>query len=84
MIIPIGEWVLRTACEFIQTVHEAGDPKPIVSVNVSVVQLMGHRYVDRVMDILRETGLNPRYLELEVTESMVIESLIRSRTSYPD
>ncbi|QJD84492.1 putative bifunctional diguanylate cyclase/phosphodiesterase [Cohnella herbarum] len=75
LIVPIGEWVLRTACEFIKTVHEAGHLAPIVSVNVSVVQLLGHRYVETVMNVLRETGLDPRYLELEVTESMVIESL---------
>ncbi|WP_239618565.1 putative bifunctional diguanylate cyclase/phosphodiesterase [Cohnella mopanensis] len=75
LIVPIGEWVLRTACEYIQTVHETCPHKPTVSVNVSVVQLFGHRFVERVMDILQETGLDPRCLELEVTESMVIESL---------
>lgn len=75
LIVPIGEWVLRTACEFIRTLHESGEPKPTVSVNVSVVQLIGHRYVERVFEILRETGLEPHYLELEITESMVIESL---------
>ncbi|WP_182302561.1 putative bifunctional diguanylate cyclase/phosphodiesterase [Cohnella cholangitidis] len=75
LIVPIGEWVLRTACEFIQSVHESSPHKPTVSVNVSVVQLIGHRFVERVMDILRETGLDPRCLELEVTETMVIESL---------
>jgi diguanylate cyclase (GGDEF)-like protein len=75
LIIPIGEWVLRTACEFIRTVHDRGDRTPIVSVNVSVVQLISHRFVEMVIDILKETRVDPRYLELEVTESMVIESL---------
>jgi EAL domain-containing protein (putative c-di-GMP-specific phosphodiesterase class I) len=75
LIIPIGEWVLRTACQFIRSLHENGTDRPIISVNVSVVQLIGQRYVERVLDILRETGLEPRYLELEITESMVIESL---------
>ncbi|WP_256761102.1 bifunctional diguanylate cyclase/phosphodiesterase [Cohnella sp. WQ 127256] len=75
LIVPIGEWVLRTACEFIRTIHQDGDDQTIVSVNVSVVQLIEHRFVERVLDILQETGLDPRYLELEVTESMLIESL---------
>ncbi|WP_205700001.1 putative bifunctional diguanylate cyclase/phosphodiesterase [Cohnella luojiensis] len=75
LIVPIGEWVLRTACQFIRAIHENGNEKPMISVNVSVVQLIGQRYVERVLDILRETGLEPRYLELEITESMVIESL---------
>ncbi|BBI35423.1 putative bifunctional diguanylate cyclase/phosphodiesterase [Cohnella abietis] len=75
LIIPMGEWVLRTACKFIRGIHESEENKPIVSVNVSVVQLIGHRFEERVLDILRETGLDPCYLELEVTESMMIESM---------
>ncbi|MCD9024992.1 putative bifunctional diguanylate cyclase/phosphodiesterase [Cohnella silvisoli] len=75
LIVPIGDWVLRTACEFIRTVHQKGDNAAIVSVNVSVMQLIDNRFVERVLELLNETGLEPHYLELEVTESMVIESL---------
>jgi diguanylate cyclase (GGDEF)-like protein len=75
LIIPIGEWVLRTACNFIRNVHENEGDAMLVSVNVSVVQLIGHGFVDQVVKILQETGLEPRFLELEITETMVIESL---------
>lgn len=77
LIIPIGEWVLRTACEFIHTINEKEGSEQTVSVNVSVVQIVSYRFVDRVIEILQETGVNPCYVELEVTESMVIESLDR-------
>ncbi|MFC5407054.1 putative bifunctional diguanylate cyclase/phosphodiesterase [Cohnella soli] len=75
LIVPIGEWVLRTACEFIRDFHESNENKPSISVNVSVVQLYGHRFEDMVREVLAETGVDPHHLELEVTESMVIESL---------
>ncbi|WP_373231109.1 putative bifunctional diguanylate cyclase/phosphodiesterase [Cohnella sp.] len=77
LIIPIGEWVLRKACEFIRSIHEKEGSEQTVSVNVSVVQLVGHRFVERVLEIFKETGVNPSCVELEVTESMVIESLDR-------
>jgi diguanylate cyclase len=75
LINPIGEWVLRTACGFIHGIHENEIARPSVSVNVSVVQLIEDRFVDKVLAVLEETGLNPSYLELEITETVIMESM---------
>jgi len=74
LIVPIGEWVLRTACSFIKNLHEKGYEGYHVSVNISVIQLMLDDFTDMVFSVLRETGLSPEYLELEITESIFMES----------
>lgn len=74
LIIPIGEWVLRSACRFIKELHAQGYEGYHVSVNISVIQLMLDDFTDMVCGILRETGLPPEYLELEITESIFMES----------
>ncbi|WNS42481.1 ABC transporter substrate binding protein [Paenibacillus sp. MMS20-IR301] len=74
LIVPIGEWVLRSACRFIKDLqgHEYGGCH--ISVNISVIQLMLDDFTDMVLDVLQETGLAPEYLELEITESIFMES----------
>lgn len=73
LIIPIGEWVLRTACMENKKWQEAGfGPLPI-SVNVSLKQFNQNNFVELVNDVLQETGLAPEYLELEITESMTMD-----------
>jgi len=81
LIIPIGEWVLRKACKFIHRLHREGYSDLDISVNVSIVQLLQEGFVQTVLDILKETGLDPHHLELEITETILIDSYesIRSK-----
>lgn len=74
LILPIGEWVLRTACIQNKAWQEAGLPPIVMSVNLSVRQLYQPDLIEMVSRILKETGLSPDYLELEITESMFMES----------
>lgn len=73
LIIPIGSWVLHTACKQIKIWQDAGLPQIPVSVNLSVRQFQDYNIVDKVKEILIETGLDPHYLELEVTESIAMK-----------
>lgn len=73
LIIPIGEWVLETACKQAIEWHEMGFHDFRVSVNLSAVQLDYGAIDQTVLRILQNTGLQAKYLELEVTESSIIE-----------
>lgn len=75
LIGPIGEWVLRNACTFIRSLQQKKGRPFRISVNISVIQLMLDDFVDTVLGVLAETGLEARYLELEITESIFMESL---------
>lgn len=70
-IVALGEWVLKTACKQNKAWQKAGFPMLCVSVNVSVRQLQHGDFVETVRKVLQETGLNPRHLELEITESVM-------------
>jgi diguanylate cyclase (GGDEF)-like protein/PAS domain S-box-containing protein len=72
LIVPIGKWVLETACKQNKAWQEAGVPPLVVSVNVSARQFRQDSLVQTVAEVLQSTGLEPRYLELELTESMVM------------
>ncbi|WP_458411587.1 EAL domain-containing protein [Schinkia sp. CFF1] len=72
LIIPIGEWVLRTACQQMKEWHDRGLPKLRVAVNLSIRQFYQQNLVETVKEILQETELSPEYLEVEVTESMMM------------
>lgn len=74
LINSIGDWVLGEACRFLKELHNRGHTHISVSINVSVIQLMQMDFVDKVIDTLRQYELDPKYLELEVTESVLIES----------
>ncbi|MBW4082099.1 ABC transporter substrate binding protein [Paenibacillus sp. S150] len=74
LIVPIGEWVLRTACRFMKELHVQGYEGYHISVNISVIQLMLDDFADMVLTVLDNTGLAPEYLELEITESIFMES----------
>ena len=73
LILPIGEWVLRSACFQVKAWHDAGLPAGRVAVNVSPVQFSQRDFRSRVAQILRETGLEPGMLELEITESLMMK-----------
>ena len=72
MIVPIGEWVLRTACSQNRKWQQAGLPPITVAVNISARQLDAYDIAWLADEILTETGLDPRFLELELTESMIM------------
>jgi diguanylate cyclase (GGDEF)-like protein len=73
LIIPIGEWVLSTACLQNKAWHEAGYGPIVVSVNLSNRQFDQKDLIEVVTRALRNADLNPRYLELEITESAVMQ-----------
>ena len=72
LIVPIGKWVLQTACAQNKAWQDEGLPPIVVSVNVSARQFRQESIVQTVAEVLRDTGLEARYLELELTESMVM------------
>jgi diguanylate cyclase (GGDEF)-like protein len=73
LIIPIGEWVLKTACAQNKAWQEAGLPPLTTSVNLSAVQFQQPNLVERITQILEDTGLAPQFLDLEITESIAIQ-----------
>jgi diguanylate cyclase (GGDEF)-like protein/PAS domain S-box-containing protein len=73
MIDAIGEWVLRQACAQNRAWQDQGLPPVRVAVNLSVRQLRHKRFAERVAEILDETGLAAEWLEVELTESMVMQ-----------
>lgn len=73
LIISIGEWILRKACEQNKMWQDKGLKPVRIAVNVSVNQLLKSNFVYLVKNILEETGLNPQYLELEITENLAIQ-----------
>jgi len=75
LIEPIGEWVLRTACAQKKVWERAGLGDFPISVNVSRRQFRTQGLAEKIEEILRETGLDPRHLELEVTENALIEDV---------
>ena len=74
LILPIGEWVLRTACSQARKWQDEGFPAVRVAVNVSAVQFRQPDFCAIVSRVLHETGLAPQYLELELTESLLLSS----------
>ncbi|MFJ5762673.1 EAL domain-containing protein [Neobacillus sp. NPDC093182] len=73
LIIPMGEWAIRTACQQNQKWQEAGLSPLTVSVNISAKQFFQSNLVEIVESALSETGLHPNYLELEITESITMD-----------
>lgn len=72
-IIEIGEWVLKTASKQMKEWHDEGHDRLTVAVNISLRQFLQKNLHIVVRDIVAETGLNPKYLELEITESMTMD-----------
>jgi len=73
LIVPIGDWVLNTACVQVRTWQKEGMPPITVSVNLSMRQFRQEALAASVDDALRRSGLDPRNLEMELTESLVMQ-----------
>ncbi|MEH2146422.1 EAL domain-containing protein [Nostoc sp.] len=80
LIVPIGEWVLQTACSQNKTWQDAGLPPMTIAVNLSLKQFHQPKLVETVAEVLEQTGLEARFLELEITETTAIENLNFTRT----
>jgi EAL domain-containing protein (putative c-di-GMP-specific phosphodiesterase class I) len=78
LIVPIGCWVLREACRQNKAWQDAGLPPLPVSVNLSALQFQQKDLAGDVARVLQECGLEPRYLELELTESAVLRDTEKS------
>jgi diguanylate cyclase (GGDEF)-like protein/PAS domain S-box-containing protein len=78
LIVPIGEWVLRTACMAARAWREQGLPPLTVAVNLSARQFTKQNLVVDIASVLRDSGLDARLLELEITESMIMKDPQRS------
>jgi diguanylate cyclase (GGDEF)-like protein/PAS domain S-box-containing protein len=73
LILPIGNWVLRQACAQARAWADAGLPPATMAVNISAKEFRNETFLEGVFAILEETGLDPRSLELELTESVLMK-----------
>ncbi|HEX6363778.1 MAG TPA: EAL domain-containing protein, partial [Albitalea sp.] len=78
LIVPIGEWVFRSACRQLRQWSQDGLPPITISINISPRQFMSRRLVATLLSIVRETGADPRHIELEITETMIMRNLEQS------
>ena len=79
LINPIGDFVLRKACEKCKYWNDMGHPEYRINVNLSVVQLLQNDIVERIRTVLEETKMRPENLTLEVTESLAINDIGRMK-----
>lgn len=73
LIVRLGEWVLRNSCQQVHDWQQQGLPKVRIAVNFSAQQFQQANLCDRILQILAETELDPQYLEIEITESLVMQ-----------
>jgi EAL domain-containing protein (putative c-di-GMP-specific phosphodiesterase class I) len=78
LIVPIGEWVFRTACKQLRRWELEGVAPDTLSINISPRQFMSRRLVGTLMSIVRETGADPKRIELEITETMIMRNIEQS------
>ncbi|MBY0064261.1 MULTISPECIES: putative bifunctional diguanylate cyclase/phosphodiesterase [Priestia] len=74
LIVPVGKWVLEEACKQMKAWTELNSKVSKIGVNVSPIQLKSSRFVAEIEQILQKTGLEPHFLELEITESVIQNS----------
>ncbi len=73
LINSIGEWVLKKACEQNKKWQEMGLPPITMAINLSAIQIINPKIAENIEGIIKESGLDPQYLELEITESVAIK-----------
>jgi diguanylate cyclase (GGDEF)-like protein/PAS domain S-box-containing protein len=78
LIVPLGEWAFRTACRQLKAWETEGVRDVTVSVNLSARQFMSRKLVATLLAIVRESGADPRRIEVEITETMVMRNLEQS------
>jgi diguanylate cyclase (GGDEF)-like protein/PAS domain S-box-containing protein len=75
VILSIGEWVLRSACEQLVKWQQQGYEVPRLAVNLSAKQFRQKLLVENIAHILKETGTDSRYIGIEITESMLVQNI---------
>ncbi|ANF84558.1 diguanylate cyclase [Pseudomonas antarctica] len=75
LIVPLSQWVLRQACEQARAWQAAGLPPTCISVNISAIDFRQRNFVVNLAAILEQTGLTPQLLELEITESVLMQNV---------
>ncbi len=78
LIIPIGRWILNKACVQTHQWHQQGFPDLSIAINLSAYQFRRKDIVEQISTAILESGLDPKLLELEITESLVMENLEKS------
>lgn len=84
LIVPVGTWVLRTACAQVKAWQSMGMEPGIVAVNLSAVQFHRQDLCEVVKQVLVETGLEAKFLELEITESIIMKNVDRAVQTLRD
>ena len=84
LIIPIGEWVLQEACRQNKAWQDAGFPRLAVAVNLSGSQFRQRNLLEMISATLQDSGLEARFLELELTESVVMDNAQRARVTLEE
>jgi diguanylate cyclase (GGDEF)-like protein/PAS domain S-box-containing protein len=88
LILPVGNWVLREACKQARAWLDAGLPLGTMAVNISAMEFRDENFLEGVFAILKETGVDPKSLELELTESVLMkraesaESILKTLTEF--
>ena len=75
LIVPLGEWILRETCRQLKEWHELGSIPVNLSYNLSVRQLVDPLFLERMKKIIVESGIDPQYLTVEITESLLIDDV---------
>lgn len=73
LIIPIGKWVLNRVCKQLKTWHDAGIPALTIAVNLSVIEFNQPDFIHKIVNFIETNSLTPHCLELELTESMIMQ-----------
>lgn len=84
MILPVSDWMMQTACAQTKSWQESGFENARISLNLSIRQFQRPGLVKKIEEILSTTGLDPDYLELEVTENLLIENITETANTLQE